>query len=105
MKRKHPWFIWLSFIGLAWFSGRVSFEYRSERMTKWPDEKVNRWLGWCRRLIGSVLAGVILPIILAGCFIKPFCLIRNILVVPYIYLAGVFITNYLYNWHNRNKLS
>lgn len=105
MKRKHPWFIWLSFIGLAWFSGRVSFEYRSERMTKWPDEKVNRWLGWCGRLIGSVLAGVILPIILAGCFIKPFCLIWNILVVPYIYLAGVFITNYLYNWHNRNKLS
>lgn len=102
MKRRHPWFIWLSLIGLAWLARKVFWEH-STLMTKWPNETVNWWLGWCGRLVGSVLAGVILPAALAGCLIEPFSMAWNIMISVYVYLAGVLITDYLYNWYNKKS--
>lgn len=103
-KKKHPWFIWLSFLGLMWLHGNVSLKTATSR-TKYKDEEFNQHLGYGGRLLGLMLGMVIFPGVLM-CYLmdlmpEPYATIWNCFILLYVYLAGVFITDYLYQYCNR----
>ena len=110
LKRKNvktPWFIWLSFIGLAWVQYEYNLEKNKTSMTKWSDEKVNRYLGYLVRFIGLSLGVFAIPCLLMLFLIRdrtpePWYTVWNCIILAYTYFAGVFITWRLYRYLNRD---
>lgn len=105
-KKKHPWFIWLSLLGLAWVHGKASLKTLKSR-TKYEDEEFNQHLGYTGRLLGLMLGMVMLPSALM-CYLmdlmpEPYATLWNCFILLYVYLAGVFITDYLYQYCNRKQ--
>lgn len=105
-KRKHPWFIWLSLLGLMWVHGNVSAKTLRSR-TKFEDEEFNRHLGYTGRLLGLMLGMVMIPsavmCYLMGLMPEPWATVWNCFILLYVYLAGVFITDHLYQYCNRER--
>lgn len=91
---KAPWFIWLSFFGLAWLNrkyGRQSFD---------------RELGYTAQLAGMFIGVFAIPTVLMEYLImdrmpEPWYTVWNAIILAYAYFAGVFITWRLYCYLDR----
>ena len=100
--KKHAWFIWLSFLGLAWLSGKQSFQYAVNE-EKWEDSHLNRHMGYTGRLLGMLLAGFVISCLLMLCCTmdrmpEPWYTVWNCIILAYAYFSGVFITWRLYRY-------
>ena len=106
-KKKFPWFIWLSFLGLAFLHGTYSFRYAASNK-RWEDEKLNQNLGYLGRFIGLFFGVFGIPCVLMMYLImdrmaEPWYTVWNCIILAYAYFAGVFITWRLHRYLHRES--
>lgn len=110
--KQHPKWIWLSFLGLSRI-GRGGFlpdekgnpMFRAAFSVRPEDEDAELQMGCMARLVGLMLGAVIIPGVLMCCAMdrmpEPYATVWNCFILLYVYFAGVFITDYLYNYCHR----
>ena len=103
-KRKPPWFIWLSFFGLAWLQDKHDAE-NTAGMTTWSDRHSNRHMGYLGRFAGLFFGVFGIPVVwmlhVMNRLPEPWATVWNCLILAYAYFAGVFITWRLYRYLER----
>lgn len=109
--KRHPKFIWLSFLGLNrigigqsdWApeeKGGLAFRYTVT--TGMDDAYAALKMGYTARLMGYMIGVVMLPGVLMCQAMdrmpEPWATVWNCFILLYVYLAGVFLTDHLYNY-------
>lgn len=107
--KQHPKFIWLSFLGLGRIGrgGWIPEEkggpvFRAAFSVRLEDEDAEMRMGCMARLVGLMLGVVIVPGVLMCCAMdrmpEPCAAVWNGFILLYVYFAGVFIADRLYNY-------